>query len=79
MGNKLDHPDVQLSSEKFVIVTGGNAGIGYETAKSLAAMGARVCIACRSEEKAKAVSGNSLKQTLIIIITLMLTVPQTPL
>ncbi|XP_071797842.1 uncharacterized protein [Asterias amurensis] len=54
MGNKLDHPDVQLSSEKFVIVTGGNAGIGYETAKTLAAMGARVCIACRSEEKAKA-------------------------
>ncbi|XP_033631202.1 nestin-like [Asterias rubens] len=54
MGNKLDHPDVQLSSEKFVIVTGGNAGIGFETAKSLAAMGARVCIACRSEEKAKA-------------------------
>ena len=75
MGNKLDHPDVQLSSEKFVIVTGGNAGIGYETAKTLAAMGARVCIACRSEEKAKAVSGNSL----IVKITLMLTVPQTPL
>ena len=31
-------------------------GIGYETAKWIAMMGARVIIACRSEERAKKVS-----------------------
>lgn len=34
---------------KVVIVTGGNAGIGFETAKDLADRGARVIIACRDE------------------------------
>ncbi|KNC97345.1 uncharacterized protein SPPG_07273 [Spizellomyces punctatus DAOM BR117] len=34
-----------------VIVTGGNAGIGYETAKALAGSGWKVVIGCRSTEK----------------------------
>ncbi|XP_038048264.1 dehydrogenase/reductase SDR family member on chromosome X-like [Patiria miniata] len=54
MGNTIEHPSVELPPEKLVMVTGGNTGIGYETAKSIAEMGARVCIACRSEDKAKA-------------------------
>ncbi|XP_038066159.1 microtubule-associated protein 1B-like [Patiria miniata] len=54
MGNKLEHPSVELPPEKLVMVTGGNTGIGYETAKSIAKMGARVCITSRSEDKAKA-------------------------
>lgn len=33
---------------KTAIVTGANVGIGYEVAKSFAAMGARVIMACRS-------------------------------
>ena len=55
MGGNLTVPTADLSS-KVAVVTGGNAGIGYETAKGLASMGAHTIIACRSEEKAKAVS-----------------------
>jgi len=33
---------------KLAVVTGGNAGIGFETAKDLSARGARVIIGCRS-------------------------------
>ena len=55
MGNKLSYPTVDLSS-KVAVVTGGNTGIGYETAKALAEMGAHTFIACRSQERAAAVS-----------------------
>ena len=37
-------------SGRVAVVTGGNTGIGYETAKGLAVLGAHVVIACRSEE-----------------------------
>lgn len=36
-----------------VIVTGGDTGIGYETAKFIAMMGPTVIIACRSKQKAE--------------------------
>ena len=55
MGNKLSYPTVDLSS-KVAVVTGSNTGIGYETAKALAEMGAHTFIACRSQERAAAVS-----------------------
>lgn len=38
---------------KVVIVTGGNCGIGLETAKDLASRGARVIIACRNVKRAE--------------------------
>eukprot|EP01080_Neovahlkampfia_damariscottae_P002574 gene2574-3536_t len=38
-------------SGKVVIVTGSNAGIGFETARVLALRGAHVIMACRSKEK----------------------------
>ena len=56
MGARLSYPTVDLSG-KVTIITGGNTGIGYETAKALAGMGAHTIIACRSEERATAVSG----------------------
>ncbi|KAK0464215.1 uncharacterized protein EV420DRAFT_1515391 [Desarmillaria tabescens] len=39
-------------SGKVVIITGGNTGLGYETAKALLPRNARVYIACRNAERA---------------------------
>jgi len=36
-------------SNKVAVVTGSNTGIGFETAKSLAKLGARVILACRNK------------------------------
>ena len=55
MGCKLSYPEVDLTG-KVAIVTGGNTGIGYETAKGLARLGAHTFIACRSKERAETVS-----------------------
>ncbi|XP_072045521.1 retinol dehydrogenase 12-like [Amphiura filiformis] len=54
MGANLTFPEVDLPGDRTFILTGGNGGIGYETAKYIAAHGGRVVLACRSEEKAKA-------------------------
>ena len=49
------YPTVDLSG-KVIVVTGGNAGLGYATSKALAIMGAHTIIACRSKERAETVS-----------------------
>ncbi len=46
--------DVPDQTGRCVIVTGANAGIGFEEAKALAARGARVLLGCRDEAKAEA-------------------------
>ena len=39
---------------RVAIVTGGNSGIGFETVKALAAKGATVIVACRSQQRGTA-------------------------
>ncbi|XP_033740272.1 WW domain-containing oxidoreductase-like isoform X1 [Pecten maximus] len=53
MGSTPSFPRVSIPKENISLVTGGNAGVGYHTAKWLAMMGGTVIIACRSEERAK--------------------------
>ncbi|CAC5385810.1 RDH12 [Mytilus coruscus] len=53
MGGGTSFPREPLDRNKVVIVTGGNTGIGYETAKWIAMLGAKVIIACRSETRAR--------------------------
>ena len=45
--------DVTDQSGKTIVITGANTGLGYEAARVLSAKGARVIIACRSQQKAE--------------------------
>lgn len=52
--NGFTEADVPDQSERTMIVTGSNTGIGFEIARVLAQRGARVLLACRSKDKAEA-------------------------
>ncbi len=47
---------------KEIVITGGNTGIGFETARELAGMGHRVAITVRSDEKGQKALNRILKK-----------------
>ncbi|ETE73107.1 hypothetical protein L345_01057 [Ophiophagus hannah] len=49
-------------SGKVIIITGANAGIGFETAKSFALHGAHVILACRNTSRADEAMRQILKE-----------------
>ncbi|CAF4421733.1 unnamed protein product, partial [Rotaria sp. Silwood2] len=51
--NRNLYQSMQLMQGKTVVITGGNTGIGYETAKDLLYRGARVIIVCRNMDKGR--------------------------
>ncbi|XP_047032908.1 retinol dehydrogenase 14-like [Helicoverpa zea] len=53
----------KVMSGKVVIVTGGNSGIGYQTALELARRGAKVILGCRDEERGQNAVQSIIKKT----------------
>lgn len=49
--------DIPSQRGRTAVITGANTGIGFETAGALARHGARVVLACRDLDKAKAAAG----------------------
>lgn len=52
-----------VMSGKVVVVTGGNSGIGYQTALELARRGAKVILGCRDEERGQKAVASIIKKT----------------
>lgn len=53
----------QSMNNKTVIITGGNRGLGKETALNLALRGARVILACRNVEQGRAAAEEIIRRT----------------
>lgn len=52
MKSGFTEQDVGNQEGRTFVITGANTGLGYETARVLAGKGARVVVACRSQQKA---------------------------
>ncbi len=54
--------DMPALDDKIVVITGANSGLGLESARLMAARGAQIIMACRSQEKASAAKEDILDQ-----------------
>lgn len=62
MSKNWTQQDIPDLTEKISIVTGSNSGIGFETAKALAAKGSTVILACRNMAKATKAANEICKE-----------------
>jgi len=75
---------VSASSEadgrpKVALITGGNTGIGFETARVLAKKGFYVVIACRDNDKAAAAQAKIRRVSVLLLLCGdMLRIPLSP-
>lgn len=73
MNTKWESSDIPDQTDRVILVTGANSGLGYYSALALAAKGARVLLACRSLHRggqAKAEIIQSLPQAHISVVEL---------
>lgn len=63
--------DIPDQTNKVVVITGANSGLGYETSKALAAKGATVVMACRNMEKGERALQSIRQQTPVANLELM--------
>jgi NAD(P)-dependent dehydrogenase (short-subunit alcohol dehydrogenase family) len=54
LDNNFVAADVPDQTDRCFLLTGGNAGVGFQVARVLAARNARVIFACRNQDKARA-------------------------
>jgi len=57
---KWTSDDIPRLDGKTILITGANSGLGLESARALARKGARIILACRTREKARAASSELL-------------------
>lgn len=63
MASKWDATNIPDLTGKVAIVTGANSGIGFESARELAAKGAQVWMAARNEQKSQEARSHILRET----------------
>ncbi len=61
MSQKWTANDIPDLTDKVVVITGANSGLGLESTKRIAAKGATVVMACRNMSKAEAAKADAVK------------------
>ena len=63
--------------DRIVVITGGNSGVGLETAVGVAGLGARVVMGCRNQAKADAAVSeiNRMLENKTLLNNVALTMP----
>jgi hypothetical protein len=69
--SKWAEADIPNQRDKIIIVTGANSGLGYETARVLAAKEARVILACRDKGSAELAATRIKNETPTALLTIM--------